>query len=377
MPGTFGSQPYTTELAVSGTAGASGISAGGPLEDMVRRLIGEGAINLRRARAEVHAALDTRGGTLLAPPQLADVLPPETIPSVAAGCQEDRLLAEIDQDGFAFAADPVDEPFFNRRARRVPKQRNRIDVALVDGRVCIRKRSLPLRLGARFWGDRRVSAAHWAQDNLWAALGLFMYSEAAALLRLQDLPFVPKLRGIDIRTRTLYLDYIPGEDLRYEAARGGAAVHDCEVKDDRDLRQLSAMELQRREFQLLDHAGGGDLRREIADMARHINARGVVPLEIKLGNFVRGAATRKLYWVDFEFCRLESQPRWERDLLGQQDILDYLFQLHGPAWGRAPVKTSKNASIEGKIVGCSDEDAQSGPLPGMRSLPGAPDGLAR
>ena len=327
MPGSFRSQPDTTELALPGTAGESGISAGGALEYMLLRLIGEGAINLLRARTEVHAALDARSRTVLAAPQLQDVLPPETIPSVAAGGREDRPLAEIDQDGFAFAAAPVDEPFFNRRARRGPKQRNRVDIALVDGRVCIRKRSLPLRLGARYWGDRRVSSAAWARDKLWAALGLFMYSEAAALLRLQDLPFVPKLRGIDLRTRTLQLDYIPGEDLRYEAARGGAAVHDSDVKDDRDLRQLSAIELQRREFELLDRTGGGELRREIADMARQINARGVVPLEIKLGNFIRGAVTGKLYWVDFEFCRLQSQPRWEWDLLGQQDLLDYLFQV--------------------------------------------------
>ena len=48
-------------------------------------------------------------------------------------------------------------------------------------------------------------------------------------------------------------------------------------------------------------------------MAREINARGVAPLDIKLGNFIRGASTGRLYWIDFEICRLQSQPRWEAD----------------------------------------------------------------
>jgi hypothetical protein len=262
-----------------------------------------------------------------AAPALEDALPPESIPSVAAGWRHDRVLAEIDQDGFAFALDPMDEPFFNRRIQRTPRQQNLVDIALVDGRVCVRKRFRTFRLGARRWGNRPIPARDWVDRSVWVSLGFYMYTEAAALLRLQDLPFVPKLRKIDVAGRTLYMDYVPGENLRNQAARSGAAVHDADVHESGDLRDLSPQDLERREVELLDRAGVGDFRREIADMARQINARGVAPLDIKLGNFIRGARTGRLYWFDFEICRLGSQPRWEPDLALQRELLEQMFDL--------------------------------------------------
>jgi len=312
-----------------GTSGASLDQPGsaGFLEPLVRGLAWEGGVNLVRAKAEVGAAL--RAGGRVVPPasSLEDCLPPGSIPSVAAGGRHDRVLAEIDQEGFAFAIDPVDEPFFNRRARRAPRQQNLVDIALVGGRVCVRKRFRTYRMGARRWGDRPVPAREWAHRSFWVSLGFFMYSEAAALLRLSDLPFVPKLRAIDLAGRTLYVDYIPGENLRSLAARGGAAVHDADIKDDPRLCGVSARDLERREVELLDRASIGDFRREIAEMAREINARGVVPLDIKLGNFVRGASSGRLYWIDFELSRLRSQPRWDADLAVQQQTLEQLFDL--------------------------------------------------
>ncbi|MGZ6123972.1 MAG: hypothetical protein ACXWLR_03375 [Myxococcales bacterium] len=307
--------------------------APGMLEPLVRRIAGDGPVNLLRAKAEVDAVLWASAGALPDSAAPADALPPAAIPSVAAGAREDRLLAEIDQDGFAFARDPADAPFFNRRARRAHRQQNLIDIALVDGRVCIRKRVRGLRLGARLWGDRRVSARTWMHRGLWASLGLYLYSEAAALLRLRDLPFVPRLRRIDFAERALYIDYVQGENLRNQAARGGAAVHDQDLRLDPGLSNLSAHDLERREVQLLDRAGGGDFRREISEMAREINARGVAPLDVKLGNFIRGGRTGRLYWIDFEISRLQSQPRWEADLAAHRLLLEELFDLaaHGPA----------------------------------------------
>ena len=35
----------------------------------------------------------------------------------------------------------------------------------------------------------------------------------------------------------------------------------------------------------------------------------------------------KLYWFDFEICRLQSQPRWEADLALQRELLEELFEL--------------------------------------------------
>jgi len=316
-----------------GISGASLEQAGsaGFFEPLVRSLAGDGALNLVRAKAEVRAALRAGGGLVPPAPLLEDALPPGSIPSVAAGWRHDRLIAEIDQEGFAFAIDRMDEPFFNRRAQRAPRQQNLIDIALVGGRVCIRKRIRSYRMGARRWGDRRVPASEWAQRSFWVSLGLFMYSEAAALLRLSDLPFVPKLRAIDLPGRTLYLDYVPGENLRSLAARGGLAVHDADIKDDPHLCRVPARDLERREVQLLDRAGIGDFRREIAEMVREINARGVVPLDIKLGNFIRGTSSGRLYWLDFELSRLRSQPRWDADLAAQRRTLEQLFDLaaHG------------------------------------------------
>jgi len=298
-----------------------------PLEIFLRRFTGEGTFNLLRAKSEVHAAMRDGPGTVPAAPALDDALPPESIPSVSAGWREDRVLAEIDQDGFAFALDPMDEPFFNRRLRKTPRQQNKLDIALVDGRICVRKRFRSYRLGARRWGNRPIPARDWVHRSVWVSLGFYMYTEAAALLRLQDLPFVPKLRKIDVAGRTLYIDYVPGESLRNQAARTGAAVHDADIHKNGELRGLSPHELERREVELLDRAGAGDFRREIADLVRQINARGVAPLDIKLGNFIRGARTGRLYWFDFEICRLASQPRWEADLILQRDLLEQMFEL--------------------------------------------------
>jgi hypothetical protein len=141
-------------------------------------------------------------------------------------------------------------------------------------------------------------------------------------------PFVPKLRAIDLEDRALYIDYIQGDNLRNQAARGGAAVHDVDLGGNDSLGRLTARELERREVAILDRLGGaGDFRSEIAAMAREINARGVAPLDIKLGNFIRGARTGRLYWFDFEICRLASQPRWEADLALQRDLLEQMFEL--------------------------------------------------
>lgn len=297
-----------------------------PLEALVRRVAGDGAINLIRARAEVVSALHSSFDGVPAARPLDNALRPTDIPSVAAGCFDDRILAEVDQDGFAFAASPIDAPFFDRRERRTPRQQNLVDIALVDGVVCVRKRYRGLRLGARRWGTQRVPWRQRVQRSVWAALGMYLYSEAAALLRLQDLPFVPRLRRIDFADRALYMDYVPGENLRSFAAQGGAVVLDTDLRA-AQVRGLSAHDLERREVALLDRAGVGDFRREIAAMAREINARGVAPLDIKLGNFIRGAQTGRLYWIDFEISRLSSQPNWEADLALERDTLERLFEI--------------------------------------------------
>jgi hypothetical protein len=292
-----------------------------------RSVFGDGLINLARARDEVHGILTAAGGRVPYAPAPTDALPPLRLPSVAAGYLEDRVLAEIDQDGFAFAVHPLDEPFFNRREEQRPRQQNLLDVVLHDGRVCVRKRFRSFRRGAQLWGTQPVPLKLRMVRAVWSGLHFFLYSEAAALLRLRDLPFVPKLRHVDFGDRALYVDFLDGESLRHQAARTGAAVHDKDLAGEQRLGHLTARELDRREVALLDEIETADYRAEIAAMVPQINHRGVAPLDIKLGNFVRGAATGQLYWLDFEVCRLDSQPRWDEDLVLQNEILDHLFHL--------------------------------------------------
>ncbi|MGE5049369.1 MAG: hypothetical protein ACM3PC_12410, partial [Deltaproteobacteria bacterium] len=235
------------------------------MDEWVRRVAGEGTVNLIRARSEVLASVQSPYGDVPAARPVDDALEPRAIPSVAAGCLEDRILAEVDQDGFAFATSPLDAPFFDRRARRTPRQQNLVDIALVDGTVCIRKRYRGMRLGARRWGTQRIPWRQRLQRCVWASLGMYLYSEAAALLRLQDLPFVPRLRRVDFADGSLYVDYVAGDNLRALAAKTGAAVHDTDLKAAE--MHMSAEDLERREIALLDRAGVGDFRGEIAEMA--------------------------------------------------------------------------------------------------------------
>jgi len=319
--------PESFDFAAGGAVAAN-LQPGAYVPALVRRFTGDGLINLLCAKAEVEARVRNAGNVVPVAPPLDDALRPDQIPSVARGRREDRILAEIDQDGFAFAEDPIDRPFFDRRAQRRRRPQNSLHVALVEGRVCIRKQFRSLQLGARRWGTRPVPPMEWVRRKVWSSAGLFLYNEAAALLRLHDLPFIPKLRRIDVDERAIYVDCVSGESLRHQAAARGAPVHDQDLAADHALTQLSAAELDRREVALLDAAGGGgDFRREIAAMTREINARGVAPLDIKLGNFIRGTATGRLYWIDFEISRLASQPRWEEDLALQNEILQGLFGI--------------------------------------------------
>ncbi|HEY2029284.1 MAG TPA: hypothetical protein VGH20_08755 [Myxococcales bacterium] len=296
-----------------------------------RGLFGDGPINLLRARDEVHALLQATGGVVPFAPACTDALAPLRVPSVAAGNADDRVLAEIDQDGFAFAVDEQDVPFFNRREERRPRQQNLLDIVLLDGRVCVRKRFRALRKDAVRWGRHSVPAGQRMARAVWTRLGLFLYSEAAALLRLHDLPFVPKLRHIDFEEHALYVDFLDGESLRHRAAKSGAAVHDKDLAAQNHVAALTARDLDRREVDLLDLTHPGDFRSEIAAMIAQINHRGVAPLDIKLGNFVRGTVSGRLYWLDFEISRLETQPRWHEDLALQNEILEELFGQRGTA----------------------------------------------
>jgi hypothetical protein len=80
------------------------------------------------ARLQVTYALLARG--IASESHCGDLLPSSLIPSVALGDRSDRVLAEIDQDGFAFAVDGRDAQFFNTKAAMSARKHHRIQIVL-------------------------------------------------------------------------------------------------------------------------------------------------------------------------------------------------------------------------------------------------------
>jgi serine/threonine protein kinase len=237
------------------------------------------------------------------------------VPSIVAGKAYDRVLAELDQDGFAFAIDPLDAEFFRGRVKKLPRARHRLEIVLHRGTVCLRKEFLaqPLRLGLKQW--------------LWNALGLPFYNEAAALLRLRDDSCTPPIVDLDPASRSIYMSYIKGNTLRHLISRNGVAVHDLDLSAEPELQALSSEEGQKRETRLLFDFFGNKFTAQIKDVISRLNANGVAPLDIKLGNVIIGEKTQSLYWVDFERAHLKSYPQWEQSLHEQFLLLNRQFGL--------------------------------------------------
>jgi len=300
----------------------------GPKETLavkvVRRLIGNGAVSLWCARAEVLAMTDG-GRRVPNAPDLDDALDPRSLPSAARYGLGNRMLAEIDEEGFAFAVNAEDRPVFNKRDKNRPRPIHKLEVVLHDGRVCVRKRFRGPSRGMRRFGHIRLTVADQAKRHAWAALGMWFYVEAAALLRLAQLPFVPKLRGLDIGRHEVFMDYLPGENLRQLAAVQGQPVYDADLGADPSFAGAKASDLTAREVRLVDAAGLGNYRAEVGLMVAAMNQNGVAPLDIKPGNLLRGDRTKRLYWLDFERARLSSQPNWEIELRTQHDLLREVF----------------------------------------------------
>ncbi|HEY7116917.1 MAG TPA: class I SAM-dependent methyltransferase [Tepidisphaeraceae bacterium] len=264
-----------------------------------------------RARAEVARALAEGRLGKADTATIAVTIDPRDIPSLVLDSADtaDRVLAEIDQDGFAFAIDPADRAYFNTRDQRLPRVRYRLDVVLRDGRVCVRK---------QFVRQPGVRA------GFWGALGRHFYNEAAALLRLRDLPSVPKVRALDRKTHSIYIDYVRGENLKQRIARGGVAVHDLDMA----APDAPSHEEQRKR-QIAAFSGTlGSLRPAIKQLVADMAARGVHPMDVKLGNLIVGEKSGTLYWVDFERAYLSRGGRPSAARLEQKhELLNEWFGL--------------------------------------------------
>jgi tRNA A-37 threonylcarbamoyl transferase component Bud32 len=232
------------------------------------------------ARLEVLWALLTR--PIRPKDHCADALSSELIPSIAAGDRNHRDLAEIDQDGFLFAADERDRAFFNNRALMVPRRHHRIQIVFREGVVCIKKGWLPKRLDG-------------FRGRLLDFLRFDFYLEAAALLRLRGLQFVPAIRRINCSEATIVMDYIWGRDLRHILA-GGADPIDYE-------------EISQAFFRLIGDAQSS-VSRQVLQLVFSIGQCGVVQRDISAANFIRGYHSQELYMVDFSLVYLRPVPGW-------------------------------------------------------------------
>jgi hypothetical protein len=244
-----------------------------------------------------------------------DSVPPCLIPSTRALGTADRVLAEVDHDGFAFAVDLSDASVLNRRRRKVCRGRYQLDIVLRRGSICLRKQFLPVPL------------SHGPSSWFWSRLGMPFYSSVAAYLRLQGLRFVPTIREVDFPSRTIYMDYIFGENLKQHLGHDGTPIFDCDLVADPELSRLSEAELELRQIRIFAEKFGHTFRDEMRQMVLEMNRRGVAPFDIKLGNIVRGERTGRLYWLDFERARLRSQPRWDEAIHEHYRLVDQGFDL--------------------------------------------------
>ncbi|WP_437678738.1 hypothetical protein [Sorangium sp. So ce131] len=274
-----------------------------PGMDAAARLL---AVRLETVRALLARRLDEN------PLPVPDAVTPGDIPSVAELGPGDRVLAEIDQDGFAFALHPADVAFFNRRNQKMPRMRYRLHIVLRGGYVCVRKRFIGQPKGA-------PAGAH-----LLTLVGMSFYNEATALLRLRDLPSVPRIRDLHLATRTLFMDYVRGQTLQHKIAESGRKVLDIDLAP---LGQLHDPERDRREIEAFAGSGGDAYRGRIEEIVRAMNTRGVAPIEVKLNNVLIGEKTGALYWVDFEQAALEGTPHYRERLAESHRLVQEWFGI--------------------------------------------------
>ena len=245
-------------------------------------------------------------------PAPVDTIAVEDIPSVAALGMDDRVLANIDQDGFKFAVHPLDVPLFNEREAKVPRLRYQLDIVLFSGKVCIRKKFVgyPPRAGLKY--------------KLYSWMGLNFYTEAAVLKRLEGLACVPRIHDIAVGERTLVMDYIHGKTIQHFLSERTDKLLDIDLPD-KD--KIDDPEREQREIDAFMRQGKDPFQEKIRKVADDIFQRGVCPLDIKSGNLIAGHKTGRLYWIDFERASLNTFPTYARDVVVYHSLLSKWFGI--------------------------------------------------
>lgn len=211
-----------------------------------------------------------------------DLLPSHLIPSCALGNYRDRVLAEIDQDGFLFAIERRDAHFFNTRQTMAPRKDHRVQIVLTGGAVRIRKAVLHNERTGIF--ARIFEVVQWE-----------LYLEAAALLRLRGLACVPTIRRIDPAQGVIEMDYIWGRDLRQVFSDGR-----CEIDYEHVFSTFSAVIAR----------PDSEISRQVAELLSSVIGSGVVPRDVHAANLIRAGRSGRLYLIDFSLVYLRPVPGW-------------------------------------------------------------------
>jgi hypothetical protein len=212
-----------------------------------------------------------------------DMLPLSLVPSFALGDCNDRILAEVDQDGFVFATDQRDAILFNTKGAMSWRKHHRIQIVLRGSMVFLRKAMVR---------KQHVEIP----DRIREFLQWEFYIETAALLRLRGLACVPTIRRIDCRDGTIEMDYIWGRDLRQILASG--------------THEISYEEISRSFAALVAAGNTDDMSRQLAETVINVIRRGVIPRDVHAANFVWGQRSNRLYMVDFNLVYLYPVPGW-------------------------------------------------------------------
>jgi serine/threonine protein kinase len=197
---------------------------------------------------------------------------------VLRGDWTDRVVAEIDQDGYVIAADERDTAFFGTNQSMHPMRYNRVQVVLRGGRIYLRKSFISA------WRPNNKMAA--ILDSLrWG-----FYLEAAALLRLRGLNGVPQIRRIEARNGAIEMDYIWGRDLR-QILSAGRKINDEEIY---------------RSFKAL-LASDNEISRQVRAILSGMVERGVIYRDLKPPNALIAECSHRLYIIDFQDALLRAR----------------------------------------------------------------------
>lgn len=239
------------------------------------------------ARYEVRRALSKRWAAERA--SCEDSLFPEFVPSLRledSKASEERVLAEVDQDGFVFAVDGRDRSLFHGRGWMVPRKHHRIQIVWSNGATRLRK--------TFFFRDKGVLG--WLRNYLhWE-----LYVEAAALLRLRGIAGVPTVRNVNPNEGVIEMDYIWGADLRQVFSEGGPQIDNDKVSKKFDELFSDPIET----------ATSGKL----SELLERVISRGVIPRDLHAANLILAFRSLRLYLVDFNLVHLVPVPGWRSDL---------------------------------------------------------------